>query len=366
MFDCFLTQILVLLMLFLCSARIFFIKKARVDAFTAFAPISVFISICILFCFDFSILNFSVFVLSIVVFLINFRAVLRLGAMLIVDSYGVAFIIFSILSLLLIILLSVAVIITRPVKYSAKEFGITKKEFTLTGSLQNLSVRESYFTGEKFSGNMCIYEPKTTDDITKSVYSENPLLIFATGIRSNIINYEPYFMIMAQKGYTVLAADLYTDELRLLSKNTKGDFKKRLVESKFFRRFAAIHAAASKPDEFKDILLEEKKLSTQKYSALTKLALEIFGDEISVFYITDGVDFDSIYTVIDEFNTEPYSNAKGFFSMNRIDEYKTSGYGFIEQTDVFLSYGMKIERENKFFIPRYIANKTIKAIGEQK
>ena len=304
--------------------------------------------------------------LSLFVFFINFRAVLRLGAKLIVDSYGIIFIIFSILSLLLIVFLSVVVIVTRPVKYSAKEFGISKKEYTLTGSLQNLSIRENHFSGERFSGDMCIYQPKIADDITKSVYSENPLLIFATGIRSNIINYEPYFMILAQKGYTVLAADLYTDDLHLLSKNVEGDFKKRLVESKFFRRFAAIHAAASKPDEFKNIILEEKNFSTKKYSALTKLALEIFGDETNVFYITDGVDFDSIYAVIDEFNTEPYSNAKGFFSMNRIDEYKTSGYGFIEQTDVFLSYGMKIERENKFFIPRYIANKTIKAIGEQK
>ena len=173
-------------------------------------------------------------------------------------------------------------------------------------------------------------------------------------------------MILAQKGYTVLAADFYTADTQLISKNTEEIAKKYLLESKFFRRFAALASEMEDPKEFEKLVLEEQKMATRKYSSLTRIALELFGDETKLFYVVDGVDFDSIYAVVEEFNTEPYLNAKGFFSMNRVDEYKTSGYGFIEQTDVLLAHGKGIERENKFFIARYVANKSIKAITEQK
>ena len=366
MFDCFLAQILVLIMLFLCSVRVLFIKNSRVDSFAAFAPLSLLVSVCIFFCFGFSLLNLALFALSCLVFTTNFRAVLRLSAKLLVDTYNAVFIIFSLLNLLLVIALAVIVVLLRPVKYSASDFNAIKEEHTLTGNLSTLQVRESFFTGERFSGTLFIYEPVITDEITRSLYSENPVLIFASGLRASVQNYEPYFMLLAQKGYTVMAADLYVPELKFLSKYSEGKVGQYLVESKFLRRFMALKEERSNPERFKQILSEEQKAASKKYSALTHLALEIFGDDSKVFYIVDGVDFDSIYSVIDEFNTEPFSNAKGFFSMNRVDEYTSSGYGFIEQTDVLLARGMGIERENKFFIPRYVANKTIKSITESK
>lgn len=364
MFDCFLAQILVLIMIFLCSLRILFLKNARVDSFAAFAPLSLATCICIFFCFGFSLLNLALFVLALIVFFTNFRAVLRLSAKLIVDTYSPIFIIFSIINLILTVLLAVGIVYFRPVKYSEKDFSITKKEITLTGTLQNLRTRDSFFTGEHYSGSIFIYEPSGHDEITASLYAQNPVLVFSSGLRANVQNYEPYLMILAQKGYTVLAADLYTPDLKLLSKKSDNPVKSYFIESKFFRRFAALKEQHENPQEFADILKDEQKTATRKYSALTRLALELFGDETKLFYIVDGVDFDSIYAVIDEFNSESYSNATGFFSMNRVDEYKNSGYGFIEQTDVFLAHRMGIERETQFFIPRYVANKTIKSITE--
>lgn len=366
MFDSFLAQILVLLMIFFCSVRVFFLRHSRIDCLAAFAPMALVISILTFLCFDFSLQTLAVFVLSIIVFITNFRAFLRLNAKLIVDTYGIPFIIFSILNLIIALALAALIILFRPVKYNAKDFNISKSQLVLTGSTSDLRIRESFFTGERFSGKLYIYKPVIHDDITASLYSENPVIIFSPGIRACVQNYEPYLMLLAQKGYTVLAADFYTKDLHLLSKNSESPTEKYILESKFFRRFAAIKAEGENPDDFAKLLMEEKKQATKKYSALTRIALELFGDETKTFYVVDGVDFDSIYAVIDEFNTEPYSNAKGFFSMNRVDEYKTSGYGFIEQTDVLFAWHKGFERENKFFIPRYVANKTITAIGEAK
>ncbi len=366
MFDCFLAQILVLIMIFFCSVRVFFLRHSRVDCLAAFAPAALVLSILNFFCFDFSLQTLCLFALSILVFFTNFRAILRLNAKLIVDSYSVGFAIFSVLNLILSIVLAALIIMFRPVKYHEKDFGITKTQYTLTGNSTNLRIRESYFTGERFSGELFVYKPVLDDEITENLYSEKPIVIFTPGIRATVQNYEPYLMILAQKGYTVLAADFYTSDTQLISNDTDETAKKYLLESKFFRRFAALSTEMKNPKEFEKLILKEQKMATRKYSALTKIALELFGDETKLFYVVDGVDFDSIYAVVEEFNTEPYSNAKGFFSMNRVDEYKTGGYGFIEQTDVLLAHGKGVERENKFFIARYVANKTIKAITEQK
>ena len=366
MFDCFLAQLGVLLMLFCCSARIFFLKNARIDCFAAFSPVALVFSLFLLFCFDLSILSLAVFFLALIVFFTNFRSTLRLLANLIVDGYSAAFVVFSILEIILIIMLATLIIFFRPVKYTEKSFGISKNQKTLTGNLSNLRIKENPFTGERFSGNLFVYEPVVHDEIVAELYKENPILVFAPGLRADVQNYEPYLMLLAQKGYKILSADLYVPEMNLLSQNIENPLMKRIIDSKFLRKFAAISMESAEPENFQKVLDKEKSLAAKKYSALTKLALEFFGNEAKIFYIVDGIDFDTIYSVIDEFNTEPYSNAEGFFSMNRVDEYKTSGYGFIEQNDVLLARKKGIERENKFFIPRYVASKTVQSIQEQK
>lgn len=366
MFDCFLAHILVLIMILVCTTRIFFLKDARVDSFAVFAPLSFVTSLFVFLCFDFSALTFAVFALATAVFFTNFRAVLRLSASLIVDTYNPVFIISTILEFILTILLAALIVYVRPVRYTEKDFSVTRTQYTLTGASTSLRIRESPFTGERFSGNLFVYEPIVHDEIDAELYSENPVLIFAPGIRATVQNYEPYLMILAQWGFKVLAADLYTDDLVLLAPLTENKTVQRLLDTKFLRRFAALQFEARRPEEFQNIIEAEKPLATKKYAALTRLAFELFGDEANVFYIVDGVDFDSIYAVIDEFNTEPYSNARGFFAMNRVAEYETSGYGFIEQTDVLLAREKGIPRENKFFIARYVANKTVQAIAEKR
>ena len=361
MFDCFLAQMLVLAMSFFCSARIFFLKSERLDSFAIFAPLSFAASVLIFVCFDFSLPNLAVFFVALITAVTNFRAVLRLKARLIVDHYGTGFVIFSLISIILAFSAGYFLVVFRPVKYSPADFNVIRTQKTLTGNSNNLKIRENFWSGERFSGNLYIYEPIVHDEINAEIYSENPVLIFAHGIRANVQNYEPYLMLLAQKGYKVISADFYCKDLQLISQKTENFLEKNILESKFFRRFFALFFEIQNSDEFSKILESEKSLMIKKYSALTRLALEIFGDETKFYYITDNLDFDSIYKVIDEFNTEPYSNAKGFFAMNRVEEYKSSGYGFIEQTDIFLAEILGIERENKFFIPRYVANKTIEA-----
>ena len=222
-------------MIFFCSSRFFFIKDARLDSFAVFAPLAFGISILILICFDFSIFSFAIFVLSLSVFFTNFRAILRLNDKLIVDNYSAIFIICSLLELILTVFLIVMIIFFRPVKYSEKDFGVKKSQYTLAGTSSNLHIRENFYSGERYSGNLYVYEPFIHDEITAEIYLENPVLIFVPGIRSRVRDYEPYLMILAQKGYKVLAADMYTKDLRLLSKNLENNFLKELVESKFFR-----------------------------------------------------------------------------------------------------------------------------------
>ena len=366
MFDCFLAQMLVLILILACCARIFFIKDARVDSFAAFSPIALAISLFIFFCFDFTPLNLFVFALALIVFFTNFRSVLRLASSLVVDNYSAVFVIFTIIELILTLLLAALIILHRPVRYSEKDFSVIKEYHELTGTTESLRVRDSFWKGEPFSGILLVYKPVIHDEITAEIYRDHPVILFSASIRANVQNYEPYLMLLAQKGYTVVAGDFYTKDMPMLSDYSEKPFLRACLESRFFRRFFALQLERFDSERFLELLKKEQSYATKKYSALTKITLELFGDETHVFYVVDGVDFDSIYAVVDEFNTEPYANAKGFFSMNRVDEYKTSGYGFIEQTDVLLARRQGIEREDKFFIARLVANRTIKAIESQK
>ncbi|MBR6912271.1 MAG: hypothetical protein IKN34_00465, partial [Treponema sp.] len=75
--------------------------------------------------------------------------------------------------------------------------------------------------------------------------------------------------------------------------------------------------------------------------------------------VTDGLDTDSIFSFSDKFA----DNVAGVFLLESVEEYKTSRFGFPEQTDVFLADSLGLKRDSEFFIPRYLAFKTVQKIA---
>lgn len=407
MFDLFLAQVLILILLFSSGIRVLFIKNPRVDAFAVIPVFAFLISLLLIPIWGITVQNLVIIVLSALFFLTNVRALFRVSSNLIVDNYTLAFIIANFIELLLLIATIAFVVLSAPVRCKLKDFGTQKEKVYLTGTLAAGIRKGDFFEGDAFSGILYIYKPlqeisatekpaassaegtaagaasavSTTVANTASApsiasasgtanaastasapvstapsvpviqepaqenTSERPIIVFAGTSVGTVEQYEPYILFLSKNGFTVCAADLYTRDMHIY----EGASNRR-----FARRIRTLYNYVQDKTEFEATKKKELLLSRQKYERLTELVLDLFGESQTVYYITDGVSFDTINAVIEAFP----KNAVGFYSLNRIPEYKTQGFGFIQQTDILLAKYFSMKRDSSFFIPRYVANKT--------
>ena len=395
MFDLFLAQVLILILLFSSGIRVLFIKNPRVDAFAVIPVFAFLISLLLIPIWGITVQNLVIIVLSALFFLTNVRALFRVSSNLIVDNYTLAFIIANFIELLLLIATIAFVVLSAPVRCKLKDFGTQKEKVYLTGTLAAGIRKGDFFEGDAFSGILYIYKPlqeisatekpaassaegtaagaasavSTTVADTASASgtasapvstapsvpviqepaqentSERPIIVFAGTSVGTVEQYEPYILFLSKNGFTVCAADLYTRDMHIY----EGASNRR-----FARRIRTLYNYVQDKTEFEATKKKELLLSRQKYERLTELVLDLFGESQTVYYIIDGVSFDTINAVIEAFP----KNAVGFYSLNRIPEYKTQGFGFIQQTDILLAKYFSMKRDSSFFIPRYVANKT--------
>lgn len=388
MFDLFLAQVLILILLFSSGIRVLFIKNPRVDAFAVIPVFAFLISLLLIPIWGITVQNLVIIVLSALFFLTNVRALFRVSSNLIVDNYTLAFIIANFIELLLLIATIAFVVLSAPVRCKLKDFGTQKEKVYLTGTLAAGIRKGDFFEGDAFSGILYIYKPlqeiSATEKPAASAESSNstasasgtanaasiasapvstapsvpviqepaqentserPIIVFAGTSVGTVEQYEPYILFLSKNGFTVCAADLYTRDMHIY----EGASNRR-----FARRIRTLYNYVQDKTEFEATKKKELLLSRQKYERLTELVLDLFGESQTVYYITDGVSFDTINAVIEAFP----KNAVGFYSLNRIPEYKTQGFGFIQQTDILLAKYFSMKRDSSFFIPRYVANKT--------
>ena len=262
MFDGFLSQILVVFLLFIISARFFFTKNAKIDSCAILAPITFVLSIINIVLWNLNDANLILAIFSLIVFATNFRALIRLSASLLVDRYSPFFCFFSLLELIFTVLLSVFLILNRPVKTTPKDFASTKTILRLSGNVSRgftpLLPKDFFY---KSTGTLKIFAPAPTEAVSLAhepadlpaqtsgntgllSYNDanptpldapaapqqnpSPLVLFCGSGTAETADYEPYLLFLSQKGYTVLAADFYADDCLYLP----GIFNSRI-----FRKF---------------------------------------------------------------------------------------------------------------------------------
>lgn len=340
MFECFLSQLLVLLLLFINCFRIFMIKHSKIDSAAVLAPIAFIISIANIFIWGLSSYNFFLSILSIFITATNLRALIRLSAKLYVDRYSGLFVIFTFLELCIVIFASILIFKDSPVKIESSRFNVEKKSYRLTGNMsRGFSIlRESDFF-KLSAGKLYVYKNNTEQ-------FNLPSVIICGNDTAEIIDYEPYILFLSQRGFNVYAADFYSNDCKYLE-----DWKNNRVFRKFYSRLI------SKTKKTDSELLQYKLNQINSYKALYNLTVQ--DRENSVFFIFDNLDYDSIYEILENTN----GNCIGFYSLNKLNEYKTSSLGFVEQTDVREAKKHNLTKDKTLFIPRYCAGKTISEIN---
>ena len=349
MFDLFLAELLVLLMILVVSLRIFFTKNARIDSTVILAPISFGFSLLIFYIWGIDPVILVLCFLSLLTFFINLRSLLRLSARLVVDYYNLRFVIPSILIALAATGLFALLVIFRPVRYRPQDFGVTKTKVSLTGNgTSGYQERKTLFEKSSVTGTLYEYAPKL-DETTAS--DETPVILFVPKSTATVAHYEPYFLMLAQKGYRVLSADLYAPFPALYG---------NALDKRFFRRAYSMILSVFYKEEFAKFSETDEQINLLGYKELSRLALKRYGDKARLFYAVYGIDLDAL----NELTTTFAENAFGFFALNRVAEYQGGDYGFLEQTDPLTAYFFGQKRDASFFIPRYVAGKTTEAIEQ--
>ena len=69
-------------------------------------------------------------------------------------------------------------------------------------------------------------------------------------------------------------------------------------------------------------------------------------------------------TALEDFMKTNPQNVVGTFYLDSVSEYKTAGYGFVEQTDPFLGKFLNVKKDAEMYVPRILVTKTKNAINQ--
>ena len=360
MFDVFLAELLVLSLLILLSVRVFFTKRARIDAAAILAPTAFVFSLLIFFIWGADFFVLCLILLSFFSFLLNLRSLMRLSARVVVDYYNARFVIPSMLLLLLSTGVLVLLVIFHPVHYRIQDFGVTRTKIPLTGTLSD-GYRQWELFYDRPIINAMVYEyvPEKNEAVETEAQisvpeAEAPAILFVPKCTAMAIHYEPYALMLAQRGYRVLMLDVNTGDRNL--------FEYAALNTRFFRRFYTLFLREFQKDDFLKAISADVAYTMDGYKRLAQFALQRYGQNTDLFFVMESISSDTANILPATFR----QNTLGIFWLNRIGEYKTEDFGFIAQTDPLLAYFFDIDRDASFFIPRYVAGKISDAIEQAK
>ncbi len=343
MFDCFLAHLLVVCLILTAAFRMFFVSRSKIDFLVCLAPLAFLIEAANFFIWGADIFIVVMLVFSFINILFNLRSLIRMSAHLLVDEYSVAFVVVNILTILFSFAYIIMLLIYRPVAYNPRNYNVKIENTVISGTLEEgLKVKDNIFTGGSRAGVLKKYSPIEEKE---SRFEYEPVFIFAGTAMGPVSYYEPYLMMLCQRGYTVYAADLYPeDDTSEPGLSGMRIFKKQAITKKYFEDKEAY-------DEYRR---KEIEILLKEYREITEIVLGLEGMEKKVYYISDGIENDLIYSVVCDFP----DNCLGYFPMDSITEYKTSGFGFVDMTHMVTAKKKGLKRDNSFFIPRYLAKKT--------
>ncbi|MCK9169674.1 MAG: hypothetical protein M0P01_04605 [Treponema sp.] len=338
-------QMLIVFLLVINSGRIFFLKYERVDTLAVLAPFAVIVALLQIIAWNADLFSVLLLAVSFLAFFTNIHGLARSASRLYVDHYSPVFIIFSVVILVSSLLTGFLIIRYAPVIIKASDFGVTESRKRLTGSFRD-GFSEAVYT-DKTNAQFYVYTPskKKVDDLVVIVGSDK---------RGDAAAYRPYMIMLAGEGYTVITCDFCAND---------GRWFNSIADQHLIRRFAMLISYMNNSEQF----LKQKDFYTfgmiREYKAMMNITGTEFGSGKKFFIVSDGM----ADTAADDVMKQSGGSVQGVFTLDSIPEYRTAGFGFVEQTDPLVSACFGLPRDKTLFIPRYLVVKTIDAIkGKNK
>lgn len=336
-------DILILIFLIITNGRVFSLKKSRTDSLVMLAPLSFLLSSLMLFAFSVDIFSILIWLLSLLVLLTNFHALFRISSKLVIDRYSGLMKGWAVFTLAFSSAILLGLIFFRPVYVSSSKLGVTETKKNFSGSFasdfsetETFTICNAYFT-----------EFSTCPEIT---YRSN-VVIFMPDKRGDTEAYKPFLQKLSKAGFTVCTCDFYTKD---------GKWIHSIEDSRMLRSFGLrLRSLVNRQD-----YLSRREYFTFNFSkeleALLKILKTRYGEDCRYFIATDNLGITAANDI-----AQKYSDLiTGTFDISTVPEYKTAGYGFVEQTDPLTALLLGQKRDKNFTAVNACVEKTSESIKD--
>lgn len=337
-------ELLVFALLFITNLRVFFVHHVRRDPLVVLAPFTFVVAILQIFAWGIDIFTTLGLLIALFVLLSNFHAIFRYLERLYIDHYSPLMKVWAAFTIIISAIALAATVYFAPVEQHARKLGITENQYHYNGSF-----RSGFEPAKPFSSNsMTLYEFKKENNLY-----DNLIVLFVPDKRGDTEHYIPYLHQLAAKGLTVYSADFYAED---------GQWLHSIADKKIMRRLIMVIQSTANNKKFTSQKEYYSYNISQEYSVLIPLLRERCGADKKFFLITDYM----ADIAAEDFEKKNPESVAGIFQLTNIEDYKTSGYGCIEQTDPLLALALGLKRDSSFSTPKLLAEKTMEVLNDIK
>lgn len=342
-------ELLVFVLLFITNLRVFFVHHVRRDPLVVLAPFTFIVAIFQILAWGIDAFTTLGLLIALFVLLSNFHAIFRYMERLYVDHYSVLMKVWAVFTIMISAVALAATIYFAPVESSKRTLKISANPTYYKGSFRSGFEEARPFDSKALT--LWEYGPEKNENGTP--VSQNVIVLLTPDKRGDTVNYVPYLEQLALSGVQIFSADFYADDGRWL--HSIGD-------KKVLRRLVMVIQSMLNRQTFEAQREYYSYNVSQEYEVLIPLLRSRFGADKKVLLITDFM----ADIAADDYAKKNPDVIAGVLKLTNIEEYKTSGYGCIEQTDPLLAMAQGLRRDKSLATPKLLAAKTVEVLNDLK
>ena len=342
-------ELLVFVLLFITNLRVFFVHHVRRDPLVVLAPFTFIVAIFQILAWGIDAFTTLGLLIALFVLLSNFHAIFRYMERLYVDHYSALMKVWAVFTIMISAVALAATIYFAPVESSKRTLKISANPTYYKGSF-----RSGFEEARPFDSKaLTLWEYGPEKNETGTSFSQNVIVLLTPDKRGDTVNYVPYLEQLALSGVQIFSADFYADDGRWL--HSIGD-------KKVLRRLVMVIQSMLNRQTFEAQREYYSYNVSQEYEVLIPLLRSRFGADKKVLLITDFM----ADIAADDYAKKNPDVIAGVLKLTNIEEYKTSGYGCIEQTDPLLAMAQGLRRDKSLATPKLLAAKTVEVLNDLK
>ncbi len=342
-------ELLVFVLLFITNLRVFFVHHVRRDPLVVLAPFTFIVAIFQILAWGIDVFTTLGLLIALFVLLSNFHAIFRYMERLYVDHYSALMKVWAVFTIMISAVALAATIYFAPVENSKRTLKISVNQTYYKGSFRSGFEKARPFD----SKSLTLWEFGPEKNENKAYTSQDVIVLLTPDKRGDTANYVPYLEQLALSGVQIFSADFFADDGRWL--HSFGD-------KKVLRRLVMVIQSMLNRQRFEAQREYYSYNVSQEYEVLIPLLRSRFGADKKFLLITDFM----ADIAADDYAKKNPEQIAGLLKLTNIEEYKTPGYGCIEQTDPLLATLQGLGRDKSLATPKLLAAKTVEALNDLK